>query len=351
MQVSGWQHVTRGIGFTLVSLFCVAGCTPHQVGDDIVEYADRLARVLDAELTADNEVPLYTYPERESLLAAPAPLEINLTRFYQLQQCELGNLVAERNTALGKIQHFSQRLQYEQRLLRALQDCMAYVGTKADESERELLITMRSWLAAKQASYPAYWSNMLTLSDETHAAFSRPLANLLAADTLDIAGQFSLFQQLDSYSSTTNRVETNAVANLEDVLQSIGATRLPASIWQAQHQIAVQLPALTKQLDPLLANIACPDGNATEQAHILRNVFYLFFVQRIQPLGSHINDFNYKFLALLTKWRNDDNLPKPFKQYLALQQNTNVRYQQAMQAHVTLWQRFLGRCDLSPTAP
>lgn len=347
MQESGWQQRARGMLYSLALLVCITACSPYQVNDDISEYSERLGRVLDTELTTAEVQPAIAYPQRELLLSAPAQLDINLTRFYQLQQCELGNLVAERNTALGKIQHYSQRLVYERQLLAALADCITFVSQQNDETASELLAAMENWYVAKQAAYPEHWSNMLVLSDETRSAFSRPQPAQLFTDTLDIAGQLTLFRQLDSYLSPGADTE----ASLEEQLQGIGATRLPASVWQAQHQIATRLPTLTAQLDPLLANTACPDGSATAQANILRNVFYLFFIERIQPLGGHINDFNYQFAPLLNKWREEAALPESFRAFLTAQQARFNAYQQAMQDHVKLWQRFLGRCHLSPTAP
>lgn len=347
MQESGWQQRARGMLYSLALLVCITACSPHQVNDDISEYSERLGRVLDTGLITAEVQPAIAYPQRELLLSAPAQLDINLTRFYQLQQCELGNLVAERNTALGKIQHYSQRLVYERQLLAALADCITFVSQQNDETASELLAAMENWYVAKQAAYPEHWSNMLVLSDETRSAFSRPQPAQLFTDTLDIAGQLTLFRQLDSYLSPGADTE----ASLEEQLQGIGATRLPASVWQAQHQIATRLPTLTAQLDPLLANTACPDGSATAQANILRNVFYLFFIERIQPLGGHINDFNYQFAPLLNKWREEAALPESFRAFLTAQQARFNAYQQAMQDHVKLWQRFLGRCHLSPTAP
>ena len=347
MQESGWQHRIRGMLYTLWLLVCITACSPHQVSDDISEYSERLSRVLETGLITAEVQPASDYPQRELLLSAPAQLDINLTRFYQLQQCELGNLVAERNTALGKIQHYSQRLVYERQLLAALADCITFVSQQNDETASELLAAMENWYVAKQAAYPEHWSNMLVLSDETRAAFSRPQPAQLFTDTLDIAGQLTLFRQLDSYLSPGADIE----ASLEVQLQGIGATRLPASVWQAQHQIATRLPTLTAQLDPLLANTACPDGSATEQANILRNVFYLFFIERIQPLGGHINDFNYQFAPLLNKWREEEALPDSFRAFITARQTRFAAYQRAMQDHVKLWQRFLGRCHLSPTAP
>lgn len=342
-----WQHRITFAFPLLISIVVLCGCTPHHINDDINEYATRLARVLDTPEFPQHPVALLAYPQREVLFTSSPVLDMNLTRFYQLQQCALGNLVAERNTALGKIQALSQRLAYEQRLLGALTECIEVMAAREDDSAAQLLQLLRDWQTSKQAAYSAHWSNMLVLSDETKAAFSRPQPDLLFADKLDIAGQRALFTQLGDYHSAQHTITDN----LETTLQAIGATRLPASVWQAQHQLAVSLPPLTSRLDPLLAAVSCNTSSAPAQADILRNVFYLFFIEKIQPVGGHINDFNYQFARLLNSWQTADALPDDFKAYLRLQQQQFAAYQQAMGEHVKLWQRFLARCHLSPVAP
>lgn len=342
-----WRHRIPFAFPLLIGIVLLCGCTPHHLNDDINEYATRLARVLDTTEFSQHPVEILAYPQREALFASSPALDMNLTRFYQLQQCALGNLVAERNTALGKIQALSQRLAYEQKLLTALMDCIDVMAAREDDSAAELLQILRGWQTSKQAAYSAHWSNLLVLSDETKAAFSRPQPDLLFGDHLDIAGQRALFTQLSGYQSAQHIITDN----LETTLQSIGATRLPASVWQAQLQLAVSLPPLTSRLDPLLAAVSCNTSSAPAQADILRNVFYLFFIEKIQPVGGHINDFNYQFAPLLKSWRTSAALPDDFKAYLRLQQQHFTAYQQAMGDHVKLWQRFLARCHLSPVAP
>jgi len=89
------------------------------IDDTMDEYTTRLSRVLDKPLTqealsqeaspdstfvaASNiALPSHTYPTLAELGNNVNPLNINIREFYAIQDCELGRIVAERNTALGK---------------------------------------------------------------------------------------------------------------------------------------------------------------------------------------------------------------------------------------------------------
>ncbi len=342
----------RGTVISVTLLLCATGCSSPDITNDISEYQQRLSRVLDADLAvADGQATVtekLAYPARDALLKHPTPIDINLTRFHQLQQCELGNLVAEHNTALGKIQHFSQRLRYEQLFLAALDDCINFVRSPSAKTGKldDMAAAMTQWQIIKQREYRLHWSNMLVLSDETKAAFSRSRPGLLSHNNIDIAGQVSLFQQLSRFAD--HRYQPRQ--SLENSLQAISATRLPATMWQAQQLIATQLLPLTAALEKHLNNIDC-SATTPEQANILRNVFYLFFIEKIQPAGARINAFNYQFAPIMDAWLVSPVLPDSFKRYLRSQQQHFTDYQHAMTQHVTLWQQFLKRCQLSPTAP
>ncbi|MDC8831434.1 DUF3080 family protein [Alteromonas gilva] len=348
------KHCCAVCRLVLSTLFIVflSACSSPYIADDINEYQQRLSRVLDTELVSPASqaglASSLAYPTRNDLLKQPTSIGINLTQFHQLQQCELGNLVAEHNTALGKIQHFSQRLHYEQQFIAALNDCMtlANAAQSATNEWGKLTATMSQWQRIKQAEYPLHWSNMLVLSDETKAAFSRARPALLYQDTIDIAGQVSLFKQVTALAEP----QYQPGQSIEASLQAISASRLPASIWLAQQHIATQLPPITAALKTQLTALDCT-ATTPEKANVLRNVFYLFFIDKIQPAGARINAFTYQFAPVMNTWLASPALPDSFKQYLRSQQRHFAAYQQAMDDHVTLWQGFLSRCNLSPVAP
>ncbi len=332
--------------FYLFLLLSLTGCTPNDAASQLQDYQSRLSRTLDTTLPAMPDRATLNYPDKNELLLTTTAIEIDLTELYQIQTCRLGSLVAERNTALGKVQAYSVRLIYEYRLIRALQQCIDYYQqtTTGIDNRESQLATMQQWLNIKTADFHLHWSNMLTLSDETKQAFSRPLPGLLSADHLDITGQVATLQQLQGYKETN----INLDERLETHLKQTALLRLPASIWLATKQLAQGLPILTRELARLLPEQHCGQGHPDDTASILRNVFYLSFIENIQPVGSRINAFHYAFEPLSEQWQNDPVLPYAFKAYLRQQTTTFEEYQRAMKAHIKIWQTFLARCNMSP---
>lgn len=330
----------------LLLLLSLTGCTQNDTVSQLQDYQSRLSRTLDTTFPAMSEHATLNYPDRSDLLLTPTAIEIDLTELYQIQTCQLGSLVAERNTALGKVQAYSVRLTYEYRLIRALAQCIDFYqqsNTRLDNRESQLA-AMQQWLTIKSADFQLHWSNMLTLSDETKQAFSRPLPGLLSAEDLDITGQVASLQQLQGYKDTN----VNLDEHLETHLKQTALLRLPATIWLATQQLAQNLPLLTSELARQLPEQSCGQGHPDDTATILRNVFYLSFIENIQPVGSRINAFHYAFEPLSVQWQNDPALPAAFKAYLRQQTTTFEDYQRAMKAHVTVWQTFLARCKMSP---
>ena len=336
--------VLRVLGLSM--LLWITGCSPDNTEEQLDDYHARLSRTLDTTLPALPSRASLSYPARNDLLLQPEGIEIDLTDLYNIQTCELGSLVAERNTALGKVQAYSVRLRYEYQLIEALEQCIAFYQQSGEDLENRegQLTTMQEWLKVKSADYALHWSNMLTLSDETKQAFGRPLPGLLNGDDLDITGQVASLKQLNQYG------DGNALqdARLETHLQQLALLRLPASVWFAAQQLANGLPVITQQLDTLLPALTCGQGRPDDTATILRNVFYLSFIEKIQPIGSRINAFHYAFEPISLSWQQSPVLPPAFKMFLAEQSQQFAEYQLAMKNHVTVWQTFLARCNMSP---
>ena len=114
----------------------------------------------------------------------------------------------------------------------------------------------------------------------------------------------------DSTASDTKAVVTKGNSNenlidsseLEQQLQIIRSARLPATLWHTQQTLTQNLSLLTNMLSTELDAVSCPEGRASDKAKILRNVFYLFFIEEIQPVGSLVNQYpvSYTHLTLPT---------------------------------------------------
>ena len=390
----------------LVTLFgCFGGDTVKQ---SIEDYAERLSRVLDTPLpdTFNDKIttPLPKLADSATLKHTIEGVSINLREFYALQDCELGTVVAERNTSLGKSQLPSQRLAYESKLLSVLESCEAALvdsdrvkdSESADKNavkkKQALAATIASWREQKSQDYSKTWANLIQGSQELRLALNTPerlfsvennkdalssvnalfylssLNNMSfsSGETASRHSNKALTSNQDSVENVSVGVNDNVSSErsvngyespidsseLEQQLQIIRSARLPATLWHTQQTLTQNLSLLTSMLTTELDAVNCPNGRASDKAKILRNVFYLFFIEEIQPVGSLVNQYHYKLVPLWEDWLAQPSLHEEFKRYIKEQTEDGFEeYSRAMKAHVNLWQGFLGRCNLSPVPP
>ena len=381
-KVSQLRNVCRA-GVISVAMFALLGCFGGStVKQSIDDYAARLSRVLDTPLpdSFNDKIttPLPKLADSATLKQAIEGVNINLREFYALQDCELGTVVAERNTSLGKSQLPSQRLVYESKLLNVLKSCEAALTKENESNQRNaaLAATIASWREQKTQDYSKTWANLVQGSQELRLALNTPERLFSVENNKDALSSVNALYYINSlsnkelllsdmYSSNTASSDTETEATnennseriiesseLEQQLKIIRSARLPATLWHTQQTLTQNLSLLTNMLETELDAVSCPEGRASDKAKILRNVFYLFFIEEIQPVGSLVNQYHYKLAPLWEDWLAQPSLHEEFKRYIRQQSQDGFnQYSSAMKAHVNLWQGFLGRCNLSPVAP
>ena len=381
-KVSQLRNVCRA-GVISVAMFALLGCFGGStVKQSIDDYAARLSRVLDTPLpdSFNDKIttPLPKLADSATLKHAIEGVNINLREFYALQDCELGTVVAERNTSLGKSQLPSQRLVYESKLLNVLKSCEAALTKENESNQRNaaLAATIASWREQKTQDYSKTWANLVQGSQELRLALNTPERLFSVENNRDALSSVNALYYINSlsnkelllsdmYSSNTASSDTETEATnennseriiesseLEQQLKIIRSARLPATLWHTQQTLTQNLSLLTDMLETELDAVSCPEGRASDKAKILRNVFYLFFIEEIQPVGSLVNQYHYKLAPLWEDWLAQPSLHEEFKRYIRQQSQDGFnQYSSAMKAHVNLWQGFLGRCNLSPVAP
>ena len=381
-KVSQLRNACRA-GVISVAMFALLGCFGGStVKQSIDDYAARLSRVLDTPLpdSFNDKIttPLPKLADSATLKHAIEGVNINLREFYALQDCELGTVVAERNTSLGKSQLPSQRLVYESKLLNVLKSCEAALTKENESNQRNaaLAATIASWREQKTQDYSKTWANLVQGSQELRLALNTPERLFSVENNKDALSSVNALYYIsslsnkglllsDMYSSNTASSDTETEASnennsesiiesseLEQQLKIIRSARLPATLWHTQQTLTQNLSLLTNMLETELDAVSCPEGRASDKAKILRNVFYLFFIEEIQPVGSLVNQYHYKLAPLWEDWLAQPSLHEEFKRYIRQQSQDGFnQYSSVMKAHVNLWQGFLGRCNLSPVAP
>lgn len=331
---------------TIVILLLLSACdSSQQLANDISVYQSRMANVLDTPPITTISVTLRDFPRKSELTLATPNIELKLKDFFQLQNCELATLVAERNTVLGKLQLPSTRFIYETQLLQKLAQCIEQT------SNPDLKLKLQNWYKVKQAALPSAWADLLQKSSEIKTALASN-KGFLQSDGNDginetvLALQY-LLSAIDNKKVGSNKLETH--------LKNLAAFALPASLWRSQNLLSVNLSHTTQWLKQQSIDSLCTKQqyriNATKIEY-LSNVFQRYFIEKIQPIASRLNSYHYRLQPIFEKIDKHPSLTPTFKQYISTQNQDNFqKYQEAMQEHVAYWQMLFKQCHIQPGKP
>ncbi len=325
----------------------LSGCSfKTTVQDDLQNYEDRLQSFtqiniaqLEVDASADNQSIQLFAPEKASMLMPITSIDINLREFYAFKQCSLNTLIAQRNTALGKMHLPSSRLVYETQLLAAFDECIS-IMRKQDNTE--LATKLTQWQAQKQAQFPSVWANFITQSNELflHLTHSGDFISGNADDNFVATKQAFRFL---SNIGTKQAIDDSA---LEQHLQTLEHTRLLAKMWRTQQLLNKRLNEISPILQAYLQLNTCSNATQANDIVIMRNIFTLFFVKQIQPLGGELNKYHYQLQPLLESITSKYALPQAFVDYIDTHLGEqHEQYKTAMQQHITLWQQIFARCE------
>jgi hypothetical protein len=328
-------------GVFLVGLyFVLSGCeTSDTLQEQLSEYQIRMARVLDQAPPKLQSVSLAPYPAKAKLQQNIAVTHIQLSEFYTLKKCALYSLVAQRNTTLGRLHLPSTRFIYEQDLLLALERCISQA------TDTRLRDKLSIWLDTKQNDFPKQWGNLIQLSTEIRQSLSNNSAFINNTQPHGLAETLDAFKQLINLKS--GAPITSSL--LEQHLYNLERHALPAKLWLSQALLASQLQQSTDWLIKHQEQLQCSNGKAQQQITYLVNVFKLFFIQKIQPIASKMNHYQYQLQPVFNKLVAQPALSASFKQYIHAYNVLGYdSYQTAMAAHLRFWQDLFARCDINP---
>ena len=324
------------ISFSLL----LGACSGQQkLADDLQEYQQRLASVLNVPSQVLQEPTLPPFPSIKHLKKDIPTTTIKLAEFYALKDCQLSTLVAQRNTALGRTQFPSARYQYEVELLTEIQRCLTI------SEQTEISATLKSWQQQKQNNLPLVWANLFQTSDEVKLALSANSGFILGTDKDGINQTAQAFEYLLQLLS---KPQAN-LSRLEKHLEDLKNYQLPAKIWRSQLILTNNLNQITTWLEHNIELMQCPTGKPSKQVEYISNVFQLFFVEKIQPVASNLNHYQYQLNPIFESLATIAEINTLIKDLLLSHSQQNFEhYQQAIKEHIEFWQKLYKRCGISP---
>jgi hypothetical protein len=325
--------------FLLLIVFIVGCDSSHKLQTHLQDYQERMANVLNVDSPDRLTISLPPYPSLRVLKRDIPATSIKLFEFYKLQHCELYSLVAERNTSLGNLQLPSTRFIYESHLIDALEQCLI------DTTDTKIREQLQSWQQAKTQQLPMVWADLIQLSKELKQGFSANFGLIKGNE------QDGLSQSKTTLNYLVNIRQNRQIdsAELEQHLQYLMNNPLPAKLWLSQLTIAEHLNQSTEWLLQHTSDLQCSGSGSNKKMEYLTNVFQQFFIEKIQPIGSQINHYQYQLSPILEKMLAHPSLSPIFKNYInASNQQGFENYQEATQQHIYFWQNLFKRCNIRP---
>lgn len=351
-------------------LLCLAGCTPTP-HDQLADYHQRLARVLELEPLPLDSDPLPVLPSRQDLTLPETTLRISLLDFLRLR-CELSRAVGERNSALGVVAQPSQRLHLSREVLMLGPACVQ----RLRENRPQLALELKQLLQLKTRERTRLWWNAW-LSSEEWQGFTRrgsqplplpeqepdPPAIDAGLQALDYALQQGVSWQQQEYEYVTEIMEQHQQQLLLSEL--VGRWRQSQRLLTRLSDASAQLLRQRQEHQPL-----CRHGRPTERARYLQNVFRNFYVGRVQPYLSRVDRLGDQLLSRLQALPGpllsppeaavavasdaaplDTTALENYQQWLRQLERERAALDRAHRAHVTAWQETLRQCNMMPGPP
>ncbi|UXI00070.1 DUF3080 domain-containing protein [Photobacterium sp. TY1-4] len=331
----------------LLLCFALFGCERNSSEASFEIYQQRLASVLEVPTPAAPKTQTPPLPDIRDLLLPIEEIRIGLLDAYELRKCGLFQLIAERNSTLGKLQDKTRQMRYELLFMDGLEYCLS---TLPEDSE--LRPQLEQFHALKRRQLPHYLWNMLTTGEE----WRRQLNLFTHAFPLDSFPGATENQEAMRYLQHIHqriiREETLPPKQAEGLLHHQAAIHTFRYFGQLVYSMARAsdwLNTTTRLLEAHESAVICGANRNQQQAEYLSNVFYRFFAADLQPYLTELDSQYQQIQGPLRTLLNPPTELGPrfapyYDYYVAGQLYQD--YRQAILNHVRFWQRTFKRCQI-----
>ncbi|WP_061019558.1 DUF3080 domain-containing protein [Vibrio splendidus] len=313
---------------TLLIVLVLGGCFGEGPGDLFDDYQTKVARVQDAdEIKEDWEFE--SLPRKRELLLDVPSLSIGLIDSYQLRQCGLFNLIAERNSVLGKVADEFRNYDYQVALLAGVGKCLS-----ASELDPEIVELLKEIEQQKLAQFPLHQWNLIYASDAMQSQMRG--SQWLRADIGDQVRQTS-----DALEHINQALNTSLVSGkTTEVQEVLDKSSTLGDLYYSLARASVELDTITKQLTTFDNNIICGKQRDTTKFRYLNNVFEQQYIGKVQPYMAQLDGYYQQLAPQLGMF---DAQPELHSYYFPIQ-DAHQAFRASTRRHVDYWQQLFKRC-------
>lgn len=346
----------------LVILLClglfISGSGKDSAQGMLQDYLTRVENATGIDSPPTEQIALQTYPTHRTRTLPIEDIRVGFFSYLKLYNCDLFNLVSERNSVMGRVMPISQKLVYEIKFLQGAEKCYRKLAEQA-ETYKGFLGDFAETIQIKRQNLPSVFWNATFDSPEMQKAFSLAVQPL-HPDEDDTPYTHSR-QAIDYF----HRVG----AQLEHPVFTIDKSELEGQYFSLQlHQYGGRLLTSIAQLTAYLNRIAhsletaindrplCYQQKPNQKARILETIFLKYYAGRVVPYLSQVHQQGQDWLGAINQLIaiQKVQVPQAFADYRAQMLSLDAEgslwraFENATHRHTKAWQQLLGQCGLMP---
>ncbi|MFS1461597.1 hypothetical protein BCT42_20540 [Vibrio lentus] len=306
----------------------LTGCFDDSPQNYFDDYQTKIANVQEAdEIQEDWE--LESLPRKRELFIEVPSLSIGLIDSYQLRQCGLFNLIAERNSVLGKVADEFRNYDYQVALLEGVGQCLSN-----NELESEIVELLREIEQQKLAQFPLHQWNLIYASEAMQSQMRG--SQWLRADIGDQVRQTS-----DALEHINQALNIPLVSGkTTEVQEGLEKSSTLGDLYYSLSRASAELDTITQQLTTFDANIICGKQRDTTKFRYLNNVFEQQYIDKVQPYMAQLDGYYQQLAPQLAMF---DAQPELHSYYFPIK-DAHQAFRSSTRRHVDYWQQLFKRC-------
>lgn len=346
------QRIMKSTVIIALSIF-LSGCFANDVDKVFADYQKRMQRLLE-EPAIEPEMPVIPRQPGVSDVRQNIPEgNISLLESMRLNQCRAGQLIAQRNSSLGRVQSVQARVLYEIEMIPALAECLQNPNIAESSLGEALTINLQEKITNLPLWIDRFWTSDPAIRDTFRPGRSvRDIdTNSNMQESLAALNYFaSLFTDIveDPHNIILERDEW------QRHMEALGTGRSIPELLRTQQHVVGWLDAVTNQLASGARALGCTESNQNrstppQNAEYMQNVLNAVWIQKLQPALARW-DNEYRQIDVTLQRITPQIQSTEWREYLnkILGDNSHaVLSRQLAREHAEEWQAFLAACELN----
>lgn len=335
--------IFSSFGYVFVALG-LAACSDDE---GLTEYADELHNRVHSTLNLPNNSieapkPQLQYPSRRALTQNIERTSMGLLESLRLNHCQLGQLIAENNSSLGRLKDGFSRYHADLNMIQALNKCIEHPES-ADVKD-----TLKEALVHKESQLQKSLANAFAQEDGLRKALSvgnNSLPKIHVTEYNYAVNALERFTRILERWDYTK--EADAPDELIKMLGRLERSNYLPDLFRTMLDYSYKLERMTELLPEIPESLYCHNGQTPEKALKLKEAFNTIYIEEMQGDIAEIIEQHQRLLMTLENLEGIAPQPE-LKAYIAELGTLSKKLTDASVHFVRPWQKFYSACGFTP---